>query len=121
VANQGDSLGTPNCTGLNHTGCTYTTSGLPYPERNQWFGPGFWNMDTSFYKNFKVSERFELQLRAEMYNLFNHSNQYISGLNLDVSSMGVPFIQTEKGGPWGYPGTTGDERRNIQFGLKLKF
>ena len=121
VANQGDSLGMPNCTGLDHQGCTYTASGLPYPERNQWFGPGFWNMDTSFYKTFKLTERFELQLRAEMYNIFNHSNQYISGLNLDVSSMAVPFIQTEKGGPAGYPGTTLDERRNIQFGLKLKF
>ena len=62
-----------------------------------------------------------MQLRAEMYNIFNHSNQYITGLNLDVSSLISPYIQTEKGGVDGYPGQPNDERRNVQFGLKLTF
>jgi len=68
-----------------------------------------------------------LQVRAEMYNVLNHVNQYINGLNLDVSSTvdnngnPSPYIQTEKGGPYGYAGTAGDERRNIQFAMKLTF
>jgi len=124
VANQGDSLGIPNCTGLYHTGCTYSNSGLAYPMRNQFFGPNYWNMDMNFYKNFKLTERFGLEFRGEFYNILNHHNQYIEGLNLDVSSMSTsapPYIQTEKGGIYGYAGQPSDERRNIQFGLKLTF
>jgi outer membrane receptor protein involved in Fe transport len=133
VSNQGVSLGIPTCTGLNHVGCTYTTDGSPYPARNQFFGPGFWNLDMNFYKTFKLTERFGLQFRGEFYNLFNHHNQYITNGNLDVSSIsqscdplaGCPnvplFIQTEKGGPSGSAGTSTDERRNIQLGLRLTF
>jgi hypothetical protein len=121
VDNQGDSLSLPNCKGLYHVGCTYTTSGLPYPERNQYWGPGFWNVDMNFQKNFRIAEKATVQLRAEMYNIFNHSNQYITGLNLDVSSLISPYIQTEKGGVDGYPGQPNDERRNVQFALRLMF
>jgi len=119
--NLGDSLGLPNCTGLVHNGCTYTQSGLPYPGRNAYIGPGYWNIDMNFYKNFKVTERFTLQFRGEMYNIFNHHNLYITTLNLDASSLGQPFIQAEKGGIFGYAGQPTDERRNIQFALKLMF
>jgi outer membrane receptor protein involved in Fe transport len=125
VDNQGISLGNPTCTGLAHTGCTYTTNGQPYPERNQFFGPHFWNIDMNFYKTIKLSERFGLQFRGEFYNILNHHNQYVTTENIDVSSLSTPFIQTEKGGPYGVPGTctttSCDERRNIQFGLKLTF
>ncbi|HYW38961.1 MAG TPA: TonB-dependent receptor [Terriglobales bacterium] len=125
--NLGDSLGLPNCTGLDHVGCTYTVSGLPYPERNQFYGPRYWNVSANFFKNFKVTERFGLQFRAEMYNLFNHHNTYVATTNIDASSLfdlngnQVPYIQAEKGGPWGYTGTPSDERRNVQLGLKLTF
>jgi hypothetical protein len=121
VSNGGDSLGMPTCTGLNHVGCTYTIDGSPYPARNQFFGPGFWNLDMNFYKTFKLTERFGLQFRGEFYNIFNHHNQYITNGNLDISSLSDPFIQTEKGGPSGSAGTSTDERRNIQLGLRLTF
>jgi hypothetical protein len=121
VGNGQNSLGIPTCTGLNHVGCTYTADGTPYPMRNQFFGPGFWNLDTNFYKSFKLTERFGLQLRGEFYNIFNHHNQYITGQNLDVSSLSTAFIQTEKGGIYGNAGQPTDERRNIQFGLRLTF
>jgi hypothetical protein len=121
VLNLGDSLGIPNCTGLFHQGCTYTISGLPYPERNQFSGPGYWNLNMNFTKNFKLKESLALQFRAEMYNILNHSNQYINQLNLDVSSMPTPYVQSDKGGLGGYAGTPFDERRNIEFALKLSF
>ena len=120
-ANLGDSLGVPNCAALYHVGCTYTTSGLPYPERNQYVGPGYWNIDMNFYKTFKITERFGLQFRAEMYNILNHHNQYINYFNLDANNMSTPFVQTQKGGVFGQAGQSTDERRNIQFGLKLTF
>jgi outer membrane receptor protein involved in Fe transport len=128
VDNQGVSLGNPTCSGLFHVGCVYTTNGQPYPERNQFFGPGYWNLDMNFYKNFKLTERVGLQFRAEFYNILNHHNQYVTTENIDVSGLSTPFIQTEKGGPYGVASTCGtgtlgqcDERRNIQFGLKLTF
>jgi len=138
VNNTGDAQGIPICSGLFHVGCRYSALGLPYPERNNYFGPGYWNADMSFFKNFKVTERFGLQFRAEMYNIFNHHNQYINQTNLDVSSLvdstsncltsmgkptacSTPFIQTQKGGAAGFSGTSADERRNIQLGLKLSF
>jgi hypothetical protein len=121
VRNGGVSQGIPNCTGLDHVGCTYTTGGVPYPMRTQFFGPNFWNIDTNVYKSFKLTERFGMQLRGEFYNILNHHNQYITGQNLDISSLSTPFIQTEKGGIFGNAGQPSDERRNIQFGLKLTF
>lgn len=121
VDNGGDSLQNPNCTGLDHVGCTYTISGLPYPHRNQFFGPGFWNVDASFYKTFRISEKYGLQFRGEFYNLFNHHNQYVTSGNLDVSSLSTPFIQTEKGGPSGSAGFPTDERRDIQLALRFTF
>ena len=69
-----------------------------------------------------------MQFRAEFYNILNHHNQYVTTENIDVSGLSTPFIQTEKGGPYGVASTCGtgtlgqcDERRNIQFGLKLTF
>jgi len=127
VSNQGDALDVPKCSGLFHVGCRYSTSGLPYPERNQFRGPGFWNMDFNVYKDFKLTERVGLQFRAEFYNIFNHSNQYVATENLDVSSLAdangdpAPFVQTEKGGKFGVAGQPTDERRNLQFGLKVRF
>jgi hypothetical protein len=124
AANAGNSLGTPNCTGLFHVGCTYTTDGSAYPERNQFKGPGFWNMDMQFIKNFKFTEKLQLQLRAEMYNIFNHKNQYIAGYGIDVSGISSPagsFIQSEKGGSGGVPGGPNDEHRNMDFGARITF
>jgi len=121
ISNQGDSLGLPNCKGLYHQGCTYTADGRAYPDRNQFYAPGFWDLDMNLQKNFSINEKFKLQLRAEMYNIFNHSNQYINFLNLDVSSMPSPYVQTDKGGLSGWPGQAADERRNIQFALRLTF
>jgi outer membrane receptor protein involved in Fe transport len=127
VNNLGDSISLPNCTGLLHQGCTYTQSGLPYPGRNDFYGPSYWNVNMNFFKNFKITERFGLQFRAEMYNIFNHSNTYVETENIDASSLidgngnPSPYIQAEKGGPYGFAGTSADERRNIQLGLKVTF
>jgi len=38
------------------------------------WGPRFFNADISFFKNIKISERVNAQLRGESYNFFNHVN-----------------------------------------------
>jgi hypothetical protein len=45
--------------------------------RNSITGPKFYNMDFSILKNFpvkRISEAFNVQFRAEMFNIFNHDN-----------------------------------------------
>jgi len=51
--------------------------------RNQFRQPGYWNTNFGIYKTFKVTEKYALQFRAEMYNAFNHSNYYVQTGNLD--------------------------------------
>ena len=118
--NTGDTSPQPTCTGLVGVGCQFTLSGIPMTGRNAYQSPGYWNFNFVFAKNFKLTERFQLQFRGEMYNAFNHSNLYIYPFNLDAST--TTTIQADRGGvvPNG-PGTYTDERRNVQFGLKLTF
>jgi hypothetical protein len=42
--------------------------------RNMLVGPSFNQLDASFFKNFRISERFNAQFRAEAFNLANHTN-----------------------------------------------
>jgi len=118
----GNSLSNPVCTGLVGIGCSFTLAGGPEPAaRNAYQSPGYWNQNFVIAKNFKLTERFNLQLRGELYNAFNHSNLYVYNFNLDVSG-GLQAVQADKGGvvPNG-PGSNTDERRNVQFALKLSF
>jgi hypothetical protein len=47
---------------------------FPTQRRNQYVGPGFFNSDFTFGKLFSLSERFKLNLGANLYNIFNHPN-----------------------------------------------
>ena len=101
----------PTCNGGN----CYMQPGL---ERNQWYGPAFWNMDAGVYKNFKIKERYTLQFRGEFYNIFNHHNLYVNGENADYAE--VSSIQAAKGAPGGIS-SANDERRNVQLALRFQF
>jgi hypothetical protein len=37
-------------------------------------GPGFYNIDASFFKNTPITERLKLRLEGQVFNLFNHKN-----------------------------------------------
>jgi hypothetical protein len=82
-------------------------------KRNQFRGPGFWNLDAGLYKNFQITERTRFQLRFEAYNVFNHANLYIVGVETEVNSGYVPAC-------FGCSGTTND-RRNVQIAGKIIF
>jgi hypothetical protein len=98
----------------------------PFPAnmtaRNAFRGPGAWNLDTAAQKNFKLTERFGLQFRAEGFDVLNHHNFYVlaSGNYLQFSPYGS--VTLEKGG-LGTAATGGnnDERRFMQFSLRLTF
>ncbi|MBZ5643997.1 MAG: carboxypeptidase regulatory-like domain-containing protein [Acidobacteriia bacterium] len=60
--------------GLNPLTCTNLLGNLP---RNAIIGPGLVNFDMSFIKNNhirKISENFNVQFRAELFNIFNRTN-----------------------------------------------
>jgi len=75
--------------------------------RNILEGPGFENVNVSLLKNTKLTERVNLQFRAEAFNLFNHPN-----FNLPDNFLGSPTFGRI---------TSARDPRHIQFGLKLLF
>lgn len=83
----------------------------PYPsdmdERNKYRGPGFWNIDAGLYKKIRFNERLALQLRAEVFNLFNHANMFVNFGSPEVNEGSVLGLR--------------DGRRNVQLAAKLIF
>jgi len=43
-------------------------------------GTGYWAVDTSIFTNFRLSDRFRLQFRAEAFKGFNRTNLQASQL-----------------------------------------
>ena len=64
---------TPSCGQITSDGRCYGTL-----RRNQVYGPGFKDVDLGVSKSFSFKERMKLQIKAEMFNLFNTIN-YASG------------------------------------------
>jgi hypothetical protein len=76
-------------------------------------GPGLVNVDTSLFKKFRVSERMNLQFRAEAFNLFNHSNF--------IYPNGIVFSGTNYSDTAGQILATSTFSRQLQLALKLIF
>ncbi len=99
--------------GLNPLTCVNLLGNLP---RNSIIGPGLVNFDMSFIKNNhirKISENFNVQFRADLFNIFNRVNLPAPTDNLDqmdplqVDGFGVIDQQTQT------------PMREIQFSLKV--
>lgn len=82
--------------------------------RNEVNGPGLVNFDFSLVKNNYMKEKFNVQFRAELFNLFNHSNftSPIDNSNI-IDSTGAPVPGA------GLIDSTSTTAREIQFALKL--
>ncbi len=73
-------------------------------------GPPTKRVDFSLFKNFHIGETARLQLRAEAFNIFNHTN-FRAINSLAIQNLGSTF---------GVIGTVRDPR-TLQFGAKLSF
>ena len=89
-------------------------------QRNVIEGPGWWRADVGLFKNVRVFERLQLQLRGEAYNVFNHSNpdsiavgSVVTGLN---ATTGVTSYSSTAGNITGYR-----DKRILQLGAKIVF
>ena len=102
-------------------------SGVPIPNtcmnlfgnagRNTVIGPGLMNVDFSAFKNNyipRISETFNIQFRAEFFNIFNHPNfQSPVKHNAIFNQDGSPASGA------GVINSTTTSSRQIQFGLKV--
>ncbi|MEP6536047.1 MAG: TonB-dependent receptor [Bryobacteraceae bacterium] len=61
---------------------------LNYIPRNYMTGPGFYNIDASFYKITPITERFKLRIEAQIFNLLNHKN-FAQPNNAGIINAGV--------------------------------
>jgi hypothetical protein len=64
-------------------------------------------VNASLFKNFRFGEGFNVQLRAQAYNLFNHVNRFRPETNLTSGNFGLD--------------TSEQRRRQLEFGLRLEF
>jgi hypothetical protein len=126
--NFGAGLPRPNVTG----GCEKVPDGSSQSRINQWFNTscfsqpntfgfgseartdpnirqaGIANYDFSLFKNTHVTERFNLQFRAEFFNLFNRVQFGPPGNTLGTAQFGVVSTQI-------------NNQRLVQLGLRLTF
>ncbi|HTM51228.1 MAG TPA: TonB-dependent receptor [Bryobacteraceae bacterium] len=77
--------------------------------RNILRGPGFFNTDLGVLKSTRITERTNLQFRAEFFNVFNHPNFRLPASNVSSAQKGRITAVID------------DNQRIIQFGLKLLF
>jgi hypothetical protein len=56
--------------------------------RNSMRGPGRWNADVSFGKNFIVKERYRFQIRTDLFNSLNHTNYGNPDVNIESANFG---------------------------------
>lgn len=80
--------------------------------RNVFVGPGFEDVDLALYKNTKITERMNVQFRADAFDLLNHPNYgQPSGTVGSVGTIGSTRFPT---------GDSGSSRQ-LQLALKLQF
>jgi hypothetical protein len=99
------------------SGMVYCANLFGNAGRNQLIGPKIVNLDFSVFKNNyipRISESFNVQFRAEMFNVLNHAN-FQSPLCGSCQT-----IFTENGAPeGGFLNTTSTEARQMQLSLKV--
>jgi hypothetical protein len=74
-----------------------TEPGFGNLGRNTLFGPGYFNIDTTLYKNVEITERVRLTIGASAYNLLNHP--HFGSPNSNVASGALGGIYNTVGTP----------------------
>ena len=104
-------------------GCVPLTGAAALGGITQVPGPGFHRLDFSLFKEFPITERFRLQFRTEIFNIFNHPNFN----SPNFGGNGVVAISNSgnfNSSTFGEIGSTRDapyDPRQIQFALKLYY
>jgi len=87
-------------------------------RRNANYNPGYADVDLSIVKNTPITERVTAQFRADIFNIFNHTN--LAPVGLPTTGEGGTISSTI--GPFlGNPGIGPGEPLNAQFSLRVSF
>ena len=70
-------------------------------------GPGYFNIDLSLQRSFRITEGSRLEFRFDAFNATNHTNFRVPGNNFGTASFGVI--------------SSAIEARDLQFGLKFSY
>lgn len=85
--------------------------------RNAIYGPGFFAIDPSIFKETKIGEGLTVQLRAEIYNITNYKNYANPGTTISSSTTFGLITNTRNGSS--APGLGFGEPRNVQLAIRL--
>ena len=107
--------------GVNWIDLTAFTTAAPgtfgTTRRNQFYAPGYGDVDISVFKNTKVFERLTVQLRAELFNVLNRNNFAPPSASVGGSATLYDTIGDYNGAP----GIGAGEPFNAQLGAKIIF
>ncbi len=89
--------------------------------RGVYTGPGLGDLDLSVFKNTRLTERMNLQFRAELFNLFNRTNLGSPNAIVFVNNGTAAAPNYGVSPSAGLITTLATTPRQVQFGLKLMF
>lgn len=89
--------------------------------RNAIYGPRFHNVDFALTKETPITDRANLQLRAEFFNILNHPNFALPNFFVSPGSTGQGLITQTPDQAQTNPGLGGGGPRVIQIGAKILF
>jgi hypothetical protein len=103
-------------TGRDNNGDSYTVDRPIGLERNSFRGPAQFNVDLAAGKRFRVAQRWRVEARLEVFNLFNRAN-FIRVNNMfgEGPAPAATFLAPVAGI------TNADPSRQVQFAFKLSF
>ncbi|HEX4231860.1 MAG TPA: carboxypeptidase regulatory-like domain-containing protein [Bryobacteraceae bacterium] len=87
--------------------------------RNEFTGPPTHQIDYSMFKNIRITEHVSMQLRAEIFNIFNFRNLSEPANNVSGSNLGQ--IGSTYDVSYGAPGIGPGAPRNVQLAAKIIF
>ncbi|MGA8028554.1 MAG: carboxypeptidase regulatory-like domain-containing protein [Bryobacteraceae bacterium] len=93
---------------------TYSNQG-----RNEFYGPPNHQIDFSIFKNIDIGEHVRVQLRAEIFNIFNFVNYSEPANNVQGSNLGT--VGSTYDVSFGAPGIGPGAPRNVQLAAKIIF
>ncbi|HZT77778.1 MAG TPA: carboxypeptidase regulatory-like domain-containing protein [Vicinamibacterales bacterium] len=108
-----------SCTSASIFALPYNAAGVAHfgnMPRNAIYGPGFGNTDLSLIKNVALSGSAHMQLRLEVFNLFNQANLGQPGAVATVGSTSFGVISSTR-----FPTGDSGSARQMQFAAKFLF
>jgi hypothetical protein len=103
------------------SGMQYCSNVLGNSGRNRFYGPRLTTVDLALFKNTRVptiSETFNIQFRAEFFNVLNHTN-FLSPGFLNTFGQNNSVVDTDGSSLPTALNQTSTTSRQIQLGLKL--